>query len=91
MGIIWYLVSSVLVLLTDILLLMMLVSAVMSWIAPDIDHPIMKFINSIVETLVYPVRRLLSRFEFVRNCPLDISFYVTSVLLVLLQALLTSI
>ena len=75
----------------DGLLTVMLVSAIMSWISPRSDHPIMLVINGITDRLVYPVRSVLSRFEFVRSFPLDISFYVTSILLVLLRTLINSI
>ncbi len=86
-----YIVGSLLGLVTDILLIIMLISAVMSWIAPALDHPIMNFINGITDVLVRPMRKLLMRFEFVRNCPLDLSFYLTSVVLVLLQSLFRSL
>ena len=91
MYIAWYIVASMLNLIIDALLTVMLISAVMSWISPRSDHPVMRFINGVTDTLVYPVRRVLSRFEFVRSFPLDISFYVTSILLVLLRSLINSI
>ena len=75
----------------DILLVIMLVSAVMSWIAPMTDHPVMNFINGITEVLVRPMRKLLMRFEFVRTFPLDLSFYLTSVVLVILRSFLGSL
>ena len=88
MYIMWYIVTSMLGLAVDILLIFMLITAVMSWIAPMMDHPVMNFIREITELLVRPVRKLLMRFELVRSCPLDISFYLTSFLLVLLSNLL---
>ncbi len=91
MYIMWYIVGSLLNLCIDVLLVFMLISAVMSWIAPDLRHPIMRFINGVTDALVTPVRRLLSRFEFVRSFPLDISFYITSVILVLLSTIINSI
>lgn len=91
MHIAWYIVVSLMNLVIDALLTVMLISAVMSWIAPHTDHPVMRFINGITDRLVYPVRTLLWRFEFVRSFPLDISFYVTSVILILLRTLINSI
>ncbi len=91
MYIIGYIVGSLLGTVIDILLIIMLVSAVMSWVAPAMDHPVMNFINGITDALVRPVRKLLWRFEFVRSFPLDISFYLTSVILVLLRSLFRSL
>ena len=86
-----YIVGSVLGMVIDVLLVFMLVSAVMSWIAPMTDHPVMNFINGITEVLVRPMRKLLSRFEFVRSFPLDLSFYLTSVVLVILRSFIRSL
>ncbi|MBQ3183062.1 MAG: YggT family protein [Clostridia bacterium] len=86
-----YIVGSLLGTVIDILLVIMLISAVMSWIAPMMDHPVMNFINGITDVLVRPMRKLLMRFEFVRSFPLDISFYLTSVILVLLRSLFRSL
>lgn len=91
MYIMGYIVGSVLGMVIDVLLVIMLVSAVMSWIAPAVDHPVMSFINGITDMLVRPMRKLLMRFEFVRTFPLDLSFYLTSVVLVLLRSLLRTL
>ncbi len=91
MYIMGYIVGSLLGTVIDILLVIMLISAVMSWIAPMMDHPVMNFINGITDVLVRPMRKLLMRFEFVRSFPLDISFYLTSVILVLLRSLFRSL
>ena len=91
MYIMGYIVGSVLGMVVDVLLVIMLVSAVMSWIAPATDHPVMNFIDGVTEILVRPMRKLLSRFEFVRSFPLDLSFYLTSVVLVLLRSFLRTL
>ncbi|MBQ2826595.1 MAG: YggT family protein [Clostridia bacterium] len=86
-----YVVVSLLGLCIDALLVIMLISAVMSWIAPANDHPVMRFVNTVTDFIVAPVRSLLMRFEFVRSFPLDLSFYLTSVLLVLLRTLIDTL
>lgn len=91
MYIMGYIVGSVFGTVIDVLLVIMLVSAVMSWIAPMIDHPVTNFINGITDILVSPMRKLLMRFEFVRTFPLDLSFYLTSIVLVLLRSLFRSL
>lgn len=37
--------------------------------------------------LCFPVRQLLMRFEFMRTCPLDISFMITWFVILLMQRL----
>ena len=91
MYIMGYVVGSLLATVIDVLLVIMLVSAVMSWIPNNIDHPIMTFINGVTDFLVRPMRKLLWRFEFVRSFPLDLSFYLTSVVLVIMRSLFRSI
>ena len=70
----------------NVILVMMLVSAVMSWISPVSDSVVMRVINGIVYLIVAPARALLMNFEFVRDFPLDISFYLTGVVLVMLRS-----
>lgn len=48
------------------------------------------FTAFLTEPLIMPVRFLLSRFSFVQRCPVDLSFFATYILLVLVQAMLPS-
>lgn len=75
-------------LLLTVLQLLMFVRAIASWIMPDGDNAFINFVNTVTEPLIYPVRALLERFEFVRNMPIDISFFVTYLILVAVQAML---
>ena len=80
-----YIVGYTLIAALDLLSLMMLVRAIMSWINPMADNKFMLFINGTTELVIDPVRRLLSRFEFIRRCPIDLSFIATWMLLSVLQ------
>lgn len=91
LDIVWFVVKTLLSLCINSLLIIMFVKAVMSWIAPTLDHPIMSFVSGVTELVVYPVRMLLMRFDFVRTFPLDLSFLATSIILVLLRTLLSSL
>ncbi len=68
--------------------LFMFVRAILSWIMPEEDNALIRFVNSVTEPVIYPVRTLLDRIEAVRNMPFDISFMVTFILLVILQYIL---
>lgn len=89
MDILGYLVRTTLYIAIDITLVLMFIVAVLSWVAPVLDHPVVIFIRRVVDAVIYPVRRFMMRFEFVRSCPIDLSFTVTALLLILLQSVLS--
>lgn len=66
----------------------MFIRAILSWVMPDEDNAIIRFVNAITEPIIYPVRTLINRIESVRNLPFDISFMITFLLLVILQYIL---
>jgi YggT family protein len=68
--------------------LFMFVRAILSWVMPEEENMLVRFVNSVTETVIYPVRLLLDHVEAVRNMPFDISFLVTFILLVILQYIL---
>ena len=70
----------------EAVLLIMLIGAVLSWIRPR-PNRFTDFINEFTATLCFPIRQLLMRFEFVRMCPLDISFMITWFVILLMQRL----
>ena len=70
-----------------ILEIAMLVRAVMSWF-PFGEGRIGDFVYAVTEPFIVPVRALLERFEFVRNSPLDIPFFVTAMILSVLWDIL---
>ena len=89
MYILAYLVETTLIFAIDIILTMMFISAISSWIAPASDSRFLVFIRQISDAVVYPVRRIMMRFEFARVLPIDISFTTTALLLYILQMILT--
>ena len=81
----FYTVSTVASLLLGFLELMMLVRAVMSWFPIDEENAILRFAYTVTEPFIYPVRLLLERIPAFREMPIDISFFVTFLLLSLVQ------
>lgn len=61
--------------------LCMLVRAVLSWFPIRDDNPILRFVVMVTEPLIAPIRALFDRMEWFRNFPLDMSFFVTFLLL----------
>ncbi len=67
---------------------LMLFRALLSWFPIREDSPLSTFLHAVTEPIVTPVRLLLERFEAVKRMPIDISFFVAMMILVLIQALL---
>jgi uncharacterized protein YggT (Ycf19 family) len=55
----------------------------MSWIVQDEDNKIYRFLFAATEPMVYPIRKFLSRFEFFNSTPIDMSFIVALLVLML--------
>ncbi|MBQ7500559.1 MAG: YggT family protein [Clostridia bacterium] len=83
-----YLLRSVVVYGLYFIEIVMLVRAVMSFIAPTADGVVASFVYNVTEFFVSPVRELLNKIEFVRNSPIDISFLVTYLIIVVLSSLI---
>lgn len=72
----------------SVLLLAMLIRAVMSWFISDEDSRFVRFITLITEPAIMPVRSLFEKMGWFQGLPIDISFYISYLLLSLLQLFL---
>lgn len=83
--------ATTLVLLIDAVQFIMFIHAILSWVAPSHGNvgPIRAFLNGVTELVTAPVRAVLERFEWARRSPLDLSFFITYLLLSLISTLLT--
>lgn len=66
----------------------MFLRAILSWFIHDPSNSLIVFLDGVTEPVIHPVRMFLDRFEAVRSFPIDISFFVTYILLSLIQSLL---
>ncbi len=89
MGTLTYVISNVCICLIEVLQLAMLVRAILSWLPLDDDNKIEAFVYGITEPIIYPVRLLLERFDSLRTVPIDIPFFITYILLILLSSALS--
>ena len=71
------------------LLYLMFGRAVMSWIAPDEDNKIARFLFMITEPFVYPIRQIMNKSKFFSNMPIDMSFMFVMIILIALTTVLT--
>ena len=56
--------------------------AIMSWFSPEDDNKLAQFLFMVTEPFVYPIRKLLSKIEFFNNMPIDMSFMVAMLILI---------
>ncbi len=69
----------------SLLQLTMFVSAILSWIESARDTAFYRILHEkIVDPLTAPVRAILQRFEIFRSSPLDFSFLITFVIIMVL-------
>lgn len=65
----------------------MLVRAVMSWF-PMGENLISNVVYTITEPVIIPVRRILDRFESVKNFPIDMAFFITFMIISIISTVL---
>lgn len=68
--------------------LLMFVRAILSWLPIDEGNPILNFVYGVTEPVIIPVRMLLDRFGLFEGMPIDMSFFITFILLSVLEMLL---
>lgn len=59
----------------------MLARAILSWIPIDENGKVTSFLYMLTEPIIIPVRMIFNRFDFFRNSPLDISFFIAGMIL----------
>ncbi|MCL2158006.1 MAG: YggT family protein [Oscillospiraceae bacterium] len=55
--------------------------AIMSWFSPEEDNKLARFLFVTTEPFVYPIRQILNKIEFFGNMPIDMSFVIAMVVL----------
>lgn len=74
------------VILLDAVMLAMFLRAVCSWFMAE--GRLIDFLYMITEPFILPVRMLLDRFGLFQNLPVDLSFFITYLLLSVISAIL---
>lgn len=63
----------------------MFLRAILSWFIREEESVLMGLLAMVTEPAIIPVRGILMRFRFVQECPIDISFMATFMLIFFLQ------
>lgn len=74
-----------------VLQILMFARVIMSWLMPDEDNMLSRFVYTVTDPIIIPVRMILEKFDFVRNMPIDISFFVAYIILVVVQSVLPTV
>ena len=72
----------------DILLFAMLIRAILSFLPIDDEGGFGGFLAMITEPIILPVRRLCDALNIGRGLPIDIPFFLTSLILAILSSIL---
>lgn len=78
-------------LILSAVLFAMLIRAILSLFMMGEESKFAMLLYMFTEPFILPVRRLLERFNLFQGFPLDVSFFLTTVLLAMLQTLLAAI
>ena len=88
---VYTLLSSIVLTLLYAMQFLMFGRALMSWFSQDEDNKIYKFLFAATEPFVYPIRKFLSKFEFFSNMPIDMSFLVAMLVLIVATMFLSGL
>lgn len=83
-----YVVLRCAVLFIDVISIAMFIRAILSWIFVEGQTKIGSFLYVVTEPIIMPVRALCERFGWFRGLPMDMPFFITALLLLLLRLFL---
>ena len=83
-----YLVSAVYWLI-NLVSILIVIRALISWLPLSEDNKINAFLITMTEPVIAPIRKLLSRFEFTQEVPIDFSPMIAILVLWVISGLLT--
>ena len=80
-----YVLVSTLSLLIDMFSLIMLVRAIFSWFPTENEGKLQRIVFHMTEPLIVPVRKFLWRMGWFQGLPIDMSFFITFILISILS------
>lgn len=83
-----YIVARCAVLFISIITVAMTARVIMSWLFFDRQTKFGTFLYVVTEPIILPIRALCERFGWFRGMPLDMPFFITAVILMILSTFL---
>ena len=90
MELLLYILATTVSLALRVIYFSMFIQAILSWFVPE-DNLVLSVLSVITAPIVLPVRALLCRIPAIARLPIDISFLVAFVLLVILMGALPTV
>ena len=88
----FYVILSCLIGILEVIMVMMVITAVLSWFpVVDPSSKIVRYLHMVTDAVTYPVRKAFERWDAVSSFPLDLSFLATYILLRIVQGFLISL
>ena len=84
-----YVLISTISLLIDVISVLMLIRAIFSWFPTENPSKLQQILFHLTEPVIFPVRKILWGLGWFQGLPIDISFFVTYLLLGLLRLTLS--
>ena len=85
---IYYVLSATVSYLISAVQFLMFARAILSWLPIDEDNPIVNFLYAVTEPVIMPVRAVTEKFGWFEGMPIDMSFFITFLLLSVLDVIL---
>jgi uncharacterized protein YggT (Ycf19 family) len=86
-----YIICRIVSILLDVLLWAMLLRVILGWFGADEEGGFPFLLACLTEPIIAPVRAILSMFGVGDNSPVDVGFFVTSLLLAMLSGFLPAL
>ena len=83
-----YVIVQFVLIFIDVLSIAMFVRAILSWFTMGEQTKLGTFMYVVTEPVIMPIRALCNRFGWFQGTPIDMSFFITSVLLMVVSLLL---
>ncbi|MBR4204042.1 MAG: YggT family protein [Clostridia bacterium] len=83
-----YIVGATVRVVVYVLQFLLLARAILSWLPLDEDNPFENFLYAVTEPVIAPVRALIEHFGWFEGLPIDMSFFITFILLSVIQMFL---
>lgn len=88
MGYVYYMFRNIALTLISVLEILMLVRAVMSWFPQVQGNRLHQMVTAFTEPVILPFRSLVNRIPALRGFPLDISFMLAYLVLIMIETVI---
>ncbi len=85
-----YVLVNFIIIFIEVISFAMMIRAILSWF-PNVEGKFVQFLYVITEPAIMPIRKLLIKMNWLQDSPIDFSFTLTFLALMLIQLLLSAL